>query len=69
MNGKETREVRDATLLQVTPSVVAQSVLLLEKNVLCAMDAWHIACALECKADLFVTSDKIQFDAAVHAGL
>ena len=62
-------DVHDAILLQVTPSVIAQSVQLLEKNVLRAMDALHIACALEWKADLFITSDKRQFDAAVHAGL
>ncbi len=62
-------DVHDSTLLQITPSVVAQSVQLLEKNVLRAMDALHIACALEWRADLFITSDKKQLDAAVHAGL
>jgi hypothetical protein len=38
-------------------------------NVLRAMDALHIACALEWKADLFITSDKKQLDAAMQAGL
>ena len=33
------------------------------------MDALHVACALEWKADLFVTSDRKQADAAVNAGL
>lgn len=62
-------DVRDATILQLTPSVVSRSVYLLENSVLRAMDALHVACALEWKADFFVTSDKRQFDSAVSAGL
>jgi len=33
------------------------------------MDAIHVACALEWQADLFVTSDRRQFEAARNAGL
>jgi hypothetical protein len=33
------------------------------------MDALHVACAIEWKADLFVTSDKRQLVAAQNAGL
>ncbi len=62
-------DVRDATILQVTPAVVVRSVKLLENNLLRAMDALHIACALEWKADLFITSDKRQLDAAIISGL
>ncbi len=62
-------DVHDAAILQVTPAVVAQSVKLLEMNTLRAMDALHIACALEWKADLFITSDKRQLDAAIQSGL
>jgi len=62
-------DVRDATVLQVTPAVVSRSVKLLESNVLRAMDAVHVACALEWQADLFVTSDKRQLVAAINAGL
>jgi hypothetical protein len=62
-------DVRDTTILQITPSVVLHSIKLLEANILRAMDAFHIACALEWKADLFVTSDKKQFDAAVNSGI
>lgn len=62
-------DVRDATILQITPSVVLRSIRLLEANILRAMDAFHIACALEWHADLFVTSDKKQFEAAVNAGI
>ncbi len=62
-------DVRDATILQITPSVVLQSIKLLEANALRAMDALHIACALEWQADLFITSDKKQFEAAVNTGI
>ena len=62
-------DVRDTTILQVTPSVVLHSIKLLEANTLRAMDAFHIACALEWKADLFITSDKKQFEAAVNSGI
>lgn len=62
-------DVRDATILQITPSVISRSVELLENNVLHAMDAIHVACALECQVDLFVTSDRRQMTAAINAGL
>ncbi len=62
-------DIRDTTVLQVTPAVVARSVELLESHVLRAMDALHVACALEWRADLFVTSDQKQCAAAVNAGL
>lgn len=62
-------DVQDATVIQITPSVISHSVKLLENNVLRAMDSFHVACALEWQADLFVTSDKRQFIAAKNAGL
>ncbi len=62
-------DVRDATVLQITPSVVSRSVKLLESNVLRALDALHVACALEWQADIFVTSDKRQFQAATNTKL
>ncbi|MFP4350794.1 MAG: type II toxin-antitoxin system VapC family toxin [Desulfococcaceae bacterium] len=62
-------DVGDATVLQMTPSVISQAVKLLENNVLRAMDALHVACALEWRADLFVTSDKKQWMAAQNTGL
>ncbi|MCG2738777.1 MAG: type II toxin-antitoxin system VapC family toxin [Syntrophaceae bacterium] len=62
-------DVSDATVLQVTPSVVSRSVKLLEGNALRAMDSLHVACALEWRADLFVTSDRKQFMAATSSGL
>jgi len=62
-------DVHDATVLQVTPSVISRSVKLLEGNFLRALDALHVACALEWQADLFVTSDRKQFMAATKTGL
>lgn len=62
-------DVRDTTILQITPSVVLRSIKLLETNILRAMDALHIACAIEWQADVFVTSVKRQFEAAVNAGI
>jgi predicted nucleic acid-binding protein len=62
-------DVRDATVLQLTPAVISNSVKLLEVNVLRAMDALHIACALEWQAELFVTADRRQLAAAKNSGL
>jgi len=62
-------DVHDSTILQITPAVVSQTVQLLENNSLRAMDALHIACALEWGADLFLTSDARQYAAAKNAGL
>jgi len=62
-------DMRDSTVLQITPAVVARSIKLLEASALRAMDALHVACALEWNADLFVTADERQFSAAVGAGL
>ena len=62
-------DVHDATILQLTPAVISRSVKFLESNVLRAMDALHVSCALEWKADLFVTSDRKQLDAAINSGL
>jgi predicted nucleic acid-binding protein len=62
-------DVRDATVLQITPSVVSHSVKLLESNTLRALDALHLACAIQWQADLFVTSDRRQWQAAAEMDL
>jgi uncharacterized protein len=62
-------DVRDAGILQLTPAVISKSVLLLEQNTLRAMDALHIACAIEWHAELFVTADNNQWLAAKKHGL
>ncbi|SPD74611.1 PilT protein domain protein [uncultured Desulfobacterium sp.] len=62
-------DVSDATVIQITPAVISHSVKLLENNVLRAMDSFHVACALEWHADIFVTADIRQLTAARNAGL
>ncbi|MCK5146699.1 type II toxin-antitoxin system VapC family toxin [bacterium] len=62
-------EIEDAIILNITPSVVNTSITLLESNNLRAMDSLHIACAIEWHAELFVSSDYRQIEAAQNAGL
>ena len=62
-------DVEDATVLQLTAEVMACAFRLLETNTLRAMDALHVACALQWKADLFATGDRRQLAAAKNAGL
>jgi predicted nucleic acid-binding protein len=62
-------ELADVEILHITPEVTEQAERLLETNVLRAMDALQIACALKWKPDLFVTADLRQAKAADRAGL
>ena len=63
------QDVHDADIINLTTSVVGSSITVLEANPARALDALHVACALEWGADLFVTSDKRQLDVAKRAGL
>jgi predicted nucleic acid-binding protein len=62
-------DLRDAVICGITEATVLQCILLLEENTLRALDAFHIASALEWQADLFVSSDARQIRAAKKAGL
>jgi len=62
-------DLGDAVVLQLTPDVVATAVTLLESHPLRAMDALRIAGALVWQADLFVTADRRQHDAAQQSDL
>ena len=62
-------DVVDADIINLTPPVVVQTTLLLERHLLRTLDALHVACALVWGAELFVTSDKRQALAARNAGL
>lgn len=62
-------DISDVMLLDLTPTVIAKSITLLENNILRAMDSLHIACAIEWQADLFVSADLRQISAAQGAGL
>lgn len=62
-------DVRDILIINLTPEVVSTTTKLLEDYPLRAMDALHVACALEWGAELFVSSDKQQIKAAGKIGL
>ena len=49
---------------QLSPEVINRSITLLEHVELRAMDALHVACAIESEASLFVSSDQRQLVAA-----
>nr|VFJ49915.1 MAG: Predicted nucleic acid-binding protein, contains PIN domain [Candidatus Kentron sp. DK] len=62
-------DIEDAQIIQLTPEVLERSVRLLEQHALRSLDALHIACALEWRADVFVSSDKRQLQASRDFGL
>lgn len=62
-------DVRDAEIIHLTHSVIGASITVLEESPVGAMDALHIACALEWGAEVFVSGDKKQLSAARRAGL
>lgn len=62
-------DIEDAAICDLTPAVLGLAVSSLENNVLRGMDAIHIGSAVILKADIFVSSDKRQLDAAARAGL
>lgn len=62
-------DIEDIVLCDLTPAIMAQTITSLENNVLRGMDAIHIGCAVALKADVFVSADKRQCEAAIRAGL
>ncbi len=62
-------DVRDADIINLTPTVIGSALGILEQSPVRAMDALHVACALEWGAELFVSSDAQQLHAAKRAGL
>ena len=62
-------DVRDADIITLTPSVIGSAIMVIESSPVRAMDALHVACALEWDAELFASSDKRQLSAAKKAGL
>ncbi len=63
------RDLEDALICNITPSVIKQSIHILESSKVRSLDALHIACALEFEAEAFVSSDIQQLSAARAAGL
>jgi uncharacterized protein len=62
-------EVEDAVIVNLTSPVIALCVTILESNPIRAMDALHVACAIQWNADLFASADEQQIAAASKAGL
>jgi predicted nucleic acid-binding protein len=62
-------DIEDAAICDLTPAVLGLTISSLETNVLRGMDAIHIGSAVALKADVFISADKRQRDAAVRAGL
>lgn len=62
-------DIEDAAICDLTPAVLAQAVSSLETNILRGMDAIHIGSALALNADVFVSADTRQIQAAARAGL
>jgi uncharacterized protein len=62
-------DVRDADIINLAAPAVVSAIVVLEESPVRAMDALHIACALEWGAQMFVSSDKQQLRAARRAGM
>lgn len=59
----------DIVVCDLTPEILHQTIYSLEKNVLQGMDALHIGSAIVIKADIFVSADSRQYNAASNSGL
>ncbi len=62
-------DIEDAAICDLTPAVLGKAISSLETNVLRGMDAIHIGSAVVLKADVFVSADKRQREAAARSGL
>lgn len=62
-------DIEDAAICDLTPAVLAHAIASLENNVLRGMDAIHIGSAVALAADVFISADQRQREAAVRAGL
>lgn len=62
-------DVADATIIDLTPAVIAATVAVLEMSTVRAADAMHVAAASVWGAELFVSADRQQCAAARKAGL
>jgi len=63
------RDLQDAMICNITPSVIKESIHILETTKVRTLDALHIACAMEFEAEVFVSSDIQQISAAKKVGL
>jgi predicted nucleic acid-binding protein len=69
LKGAMVEDLTDIEIVNVVPSVVGCAVRLLEQNSLRALDALHLGCAIEARADVFVSADHRQIEAARRSGV
>jgi len=69
LKGGMMADLADVDICEITQEVLASVVSLLELHPLRAMDGLHVACALACAPDAFVSADHRQLSAARKAGL
>jgi predicted nucleic acid-binding protein len=62
-------DLADALVCDTSPQVIQKAIEALEAQPLRAMDAIHVGAAFVCSADVFVSADARQCDAAEHLGL
>lgn len=62
-------DIADALVCDATPQVIAHAVKALESGPLRGMDAIHLGAALACAAEVFVSADARQCEAAERFGL
>lgn len=62
-------DIADVMICDTTPEVIQHAVKALENNQLRAMDAIHLAAAVACEAEQFVSADARQCKAAEALGL
>jgi len=62
-------DICDAEIVNLTPDVISTCTTVLEASPVRAMDALHVACALQWGAEVFVSADERQVAAAKKAGL
>jgi predicted nucleic acid-binding protein len=62
-------DIEDVAICDLTPAVLGLAISSLEKNVLRGMDAIHIGSAIALRADIFISADQRQLDAAARMGL
>jgi len=62
-------DIADALVCDTTPQVIAHAVKVLESGPLRGMDAIHLGAALACAAEVFVSADARQCQAAERFGL
>ena len=62
-------DVDGATMVDLTPPIIDRAIACLERTPLRALDAIHLASALESMCDLFLTADHRQGEAATHLNL